>query len=146
MAQISVRREGEGISLQLALPLARLNERKLYVPAVMAGAGVLKRAAQQAAPRETGFLRASLIAWNNWRNTSAPLTGYVSWARKRRGGRVRPGKRLVATPFYARYLEEGTRKMRAHPFLQPALQQGEQAAVAAIEQKAAEIVAGVFRK
>lgn len=129
-----------------ALAARVCRKRKRFASTVMAGSGVLKRAAQQAAPRESGFPRASLIAWNNWRNTSAPLTGYVSWARKRRGGRVRPGKRLVATPFYARYLEEGTRKMRAHPFLQTALQQGEQAAVAAIEQKATEIVTGVFRK
>ena len=118
-----------------------LTDRRALSKPLLAGVQIIQREAKQLAPRDSGFLRSQIIAWTNWRKTDAPLTGFVTVAT--RAKRMRNGKlkaqRLadkaskgrssaVVTAFYGRFLEEGTEKMAAEPFMSPSVERvGEQA-------------------
>lgn len=118
-----------------------LADRRALSKPLLSGVQIIQREAKQLAPRDSGFLASQIIAWTNWRKTDAPLTGFVTVAT--RAKRMRNGKlkaqRLadkaskgrstaVVTAFYGRFLEDGTKKMDAEPFMSPSVERvGEQA-------------------
>ena len=94
--------------------LARATGNKVARAAVMAGAKVARDKARQAAPVRTGALRKGIIAVSvKQRDTPGEAAA---------GVRVRsPGKKSKKTvvPFYWKFIELGTSKLRAAPFIRP---------------------------
>ncbi|WP_122543995.1 HK97-gp10 family putative phage morphogenesis protein [Pseudomonas viridiflava] len=109
--------------------LSKATGDKVMQKAVMAGARLARDKARQAAPVRTRKLQKNIVA-TRARQSDAPggatagirvrrPTGKTTRALKRGS---RPGKRLkveYASPFYWKFLELGTSKMRARPFIRP---------------------------
>ncbi len=128
--------QDRGVFLRLDRISQFANDRLLLRGPLQRAARMVMLRAKALAPKDTGFLRSQIISWTNWRKTDQPLSGFVTVAR--RAKRLRSGKlksqRLadkasqgrksaVVTAFYGRYVEHGTSKMEAEPFLAPALDQ-----------------------
>lgn len=107
---------------------------KVARQAVAAGAGVVRKAAREKAPRDTGNLAASLVMK---RVKDTNLTEeYIVTPRKGRTRDVKLAKRgegkLGKDAYYARFVEFGTVKSPAQPFMRPALEENVQRATNAI--------------
>lgn len=89
--------------------------------AVRAGARVVRDAARERAPVQTGTLQANIVIRNERSGSDAEKTALVAV-------RNHPA-------YYWRFVEFGTRKMAAHPFLRPAFDACEREAVDAITEK-----------
>jgi HK97 gp10 family phage protein len=110
---------------------------KVARQATAAGAGVVRKAARQNAPKDTGNLQAAIVMK---RERQTRLTEeYVVAVRKGKSRDVKAAKRgegrLGKDAFYARFMEFGTVKMPAQPFLRPALEENVQAATDAIAKR-----------
>lgn len=81
-------------------------------PAAMAGAEVIRAAAEKKAPRDTGFLAESIVA-------------------EQEGPEVLIGPQAP----YGLYVEMGTSKTPAQPFLRPALDESGEAALEAMAEE-----------
>lgn len=97
---------------------------KIARQATAAGAGVVRKQARQNAPRDTGNLQAAIVMK---RVRDIALTEeYVVAVRKGKTKDVKAAKagegRLGKDAFYARFVEFGTVKLPARPFLRPALE------------------------
>ena len=86
-------------------PEAQLNARKQLKAILMKPAMVLRDEAMDLAPRRTGKLASSIIAYDPGDD--------------QQGVRVRQDKKIA---FYGRFVERGTSKMAAKPFFRPAIQ------------------------
>lgn len=107
---------------------------KVARQAVAAGAGVVRKAARDKAPVDSGNLKASLIMK---RVKETNLTEeYIVTPRKGRTRDVKAAKRgqgkLGKDAYYARFVEFGTVKAPAQPFMRPALEDNVQRATQAI--------------
>ncbi|WP_236236560.1 HK97-gp10 family putative phage morphogenesis protein [Pseudomonas faucium] len=110
--------------------LARATGNKVVRDAVMAGARIARDKARAAAPVKTGKLKKNIAA-ARLKQSETPGGATAGVRVKRPAGKQakalkRPGKngRITATdsnaPFYWKFLELGTSKMQAHPFIRPA--------------------------
>lgn len=102
--------------------------------ATNAGAQVIRKRAQALAPVATGNLRKNIIV-RRLREPSGRLTQeYIVTVRK---GKVtkRQAASGLSDAYYARFVEFGTVKMAARPFLRPAYDAGKTEAVDAIKAK-----------
>lgn len=97
---------------------------KIARQATAAGAGVVRKAARQNAPKDTGNLQAAVVM-KRVRNT--PLTEeYIVSVRQGKTSDVKRAKTgkgaLGRDAFYARLVEFGTVKTPPQPFMSPALE------------------------
>jgi HK97 gp10 family phage protein len=133
-----------------ALP-AEIQKRPLR-SAVSAGAKVIVDEAKRRAPQgETGNLRKALY---RYRSRSQSGTGketflvgvrkgkkqYADTAKNRRLSRVGKKYTVEGEAFYWRFLEFGTSKMAARPFLRPAFESKKMEALDTIKKKLAEAI------
>jgi HK97 gp10 family phage protein len=100
--------------------------------------------ARQLAPKQTGAMSRAVVAV---RDKDPQKTG----ASERYGVGVRKVKKTKAKPsasdpFYWRFVEFGTEKMKATPFLRPAFEQEKEAALADFSASLARGIARVTRK
>lgn len=109
--------------------LAKSVGNKIARDAVMAGARVARDKARSTAPVRTGKLKKNIIAVSV-KQADTPggatagirvknPTGKQSKALKRPGKKGRTSKTDYESPFYWKFLELGTSKMQAHPFIRP---------------------------
>ena len=120
--------------------------------AVSAGAKVIVDEAKRLAPQgETGNLRKALYRYRS-RSQSAPgketfLVGvrkgkkdYADTAKNRRLNRVGKKYTVEGEAYYWRFLEFGTSKMAAKPFLRPAFESRKNNALEVIQKKLADAI------
>lgn len=110
---------------------------KVARQATAAGAGVVRKAARQNAPVDSGNLQAAIVMK---RERDTPLTEeYIVTIRQGRTRDTKAGKSGKGPKgkdaFYARFVEFGTVKMPARPFLRPALEQNTDAATQAMAKR-----------
>lgn len=124
------------------LDLSTLLQGRVLREATAAGARVARDSVREAAPVDTGFLRANIVsAVAPSRETPGAVTA---------GVRVRPSKRKrgggkdesYTPPFYWKFIELGTSKMPAHPFVRRAWD----GSLSAIERAVSERLAGAIDK
>jgi HK97 gp10 family phage protein len=134
---------------ELAAALRELPERVArngLRAAVNAGATVIKKEAIAKAPKDTGALRDNLYQ-KQIREQSGDMkqtfyvgvrkgvAKYANTKANRRAGKAGTAYKNDGTTFYWRFLEFGTSKMPAHPFMRPAFESRKEAAVKAIGEK-----------
>jgi len=112
---------------------------KVARQAVAAGASVVRKAARDKAPVDSGNLKASMIM-KRIRETNL-TEEYIVTPRK---GKTRDGKaakrgqgKLGKDAYYARFVEFGTVKVPARPFIRPAMEDNVQRATQAIADRLA---------
>lgn len=107
-----------------------------------AGAKVIREAVRQSAPVRTGLLKASIEAFRRrgpqtQAKHSVGVKGvrkkYANTALNRRRGRVGRKYQADGPAFYARFVEFGTSKMTARPFMRPAFEKSSTAAIEAVK-------------
>lgn len=109
--------------------------------AVGAAAQVVRDDARTRVPVDTGLLRRSVIMkWIREKSTNSRQTFYVLWRRGKRFQAVkrkRKGKAIVVNEdaFYGLFVEFGTARMPARPFLRPAFEMRKRDAVAALKER-----------
>lgn len=134
---------------ELAAALRELPERVArngLRAAVNAGATVIKKEAMARAPEDTGALRANMYQKQR-REESGPMVQtfyvgvrsgvakYAKSAANRRAGTAGKPYRNAGSTFYWRFLEFGTSKLPARPFMRPAFELRKNDAVEAIGKK-----------
>jgi HK97 gp10 family phage protein len=116
--------------------------------AVNAGAQIVKKAARDKVPVDTGLLRRNIVVGRSRRQSAPGRETYNVFVKKekrtyadtranRRKNRVGKKYEVQGPAYYWRFLEFGTKKMQARPFLRPALVSNQQAAINAIREKLA---------
>lgn len=137
-------RELEAALKRLGGPVARSAMRA----AARAGATVIRDEARSLVPVRTGLVRENIVVRvrRDERTSTGSAVRFSILVRTRKGvlGRVKKGVRLhalaldptlkretlkAASPYYWRYVEFGTRKAPAQPFLRPALERKSTAAM-----------------
>ncbi|MBF0185464.1 MAG: HK97 gp10 family phage protein [Magnetococcales bacterium] len=106
--------------------------------AVYAGAAVIRNEAKQQASAvtttRTGTLKRAIAIIRNKKRSTGPMQAVKVIVR--RGKKLRKvgktGKNLSADAWYAHFIEFGTKKMRARPFMRPAFEAKKEESVAAI--------------
>lgn len=121
---------------------------KVARQAVAAGAGVVRKAARANAPVDSGNLQAAVVM-KRVRDTNL-TEEYIVTPRR---GKTRDGKaakrgngKLGKDAYYARFVEFGTVKMPARPFMRPALEDNVQRATQAIAERLAARIKKVTAK
>ena len=144
MLDLSVKMLGlKELSAQLdALPL-RVAQRILG-KAVSAGARIVRDEAIARAPVATGALRSQIFTKRERSESAYEKTSvvgvkngvarYGNTAANRRMNRAGKEYKVDGKTYYWRFLEFGTHKMRAHPFLRPAFDDKQWEAVRAIQE------------
>ena len=99
--------------------------------AVNAGATVIKAEAKVRAPALSGILKRSLYQKQIREKSNLLLQTFFVGVRQGRSSKKT--KKGVLDAFYARFVEFGTSKMPAHPFMRPAFEAKKEAAVQAIK-------------
>lgn len=126
--------------------------------ALFAGAKVLREAAKARAPRKTGNLVQNIILYRH-RNPKAEgatehysvgmrkgTRRFANSARNRRKGQALKKFKTAGAAYYGRFLELGTAKMAARPFLRPAFEENKEAAVEAFRARFLKAVEAAERK
>lgn len=96
-----------------ALP-AKL-EKKVIRAAVRKGANIVRDKARQNVPKDTGNLQKSIIT------SGAKVSGKIAFRVSLKQRKTKNSKE----PYYGRFIEFGTSKMPAKPFMRPALDESE---------------------
>ena len=99
--------------------------------AVNAGATVIKTEAKARAPALTGVLKRALYQKQIREKSNLLLQTFFVGVRQ--GKSSKKTKKGVIDAFYARFVEFGTSKMPARPFMRPAFESKKEAAVQAIK-------------
>ena len=107
--------------------LPTLVKERVAARAVLEGAKVVRDEAIMRAPQDTGLLRANIRVAKRSRGVPDLSVKYVVFVRagkktrgKSRGGRRGGSRAATRLPYYWYFLEFGTSKMAARPFLLPA--------------------------
>jgi HK97 gp10 family phage protein len=112
---------------------------KIARQATAAGAGVVRKAARDKAPRDSGNLRAAIIMKRIPKRQTRLTEEYIVTPRKGKTRDAKAGKagtgKLGKDAFYARFVEFGTVKMPASPFIRPALENNVKTATDAIAKR-----------
>jgi len=115
--------------------------------ATAAGAGVVRKAARQGAPVDSGNLQAAVVMK---RQRQTRLTEeYIVTVRQGKTRDAKAGKaggKQGKDAFYARFVEFGTVKHQAQPFMRPALENNVQAATDAMAKRLRERIEKVKAK
>jgi len=125
----------QGLSelLKAMRELPRTVERKVLRSGVLAGATIIRKSAQEFAVRRSGLMaRAIRVAFNRTESIQGRAVYHVFVS-----ARVRGGKKNWP-PFYWRYVEFGTVKMAAKPFMRPGFDVSSGQAASAITNKLAD--------
>lgn len=109
-------------------------QKKIARAATNAGAQAIRKIAVTKAPKDTGNLRKNIIVKRIPPNETNLASQHIVTVRQ---GRLtdRQKERGLEDAFYAKFVEFGTVKMSAQPFLRPAFDQGKEPAVQAIKQR-----------
>lgn len=120
-----------GLSQDMALKASR--------QAVAAGASVVRKAARQAAPKDTGNLeKAIVMKRKRFTNITEEYNVAIRVGKRQDIKNAKAGKgALGKDAFYARFLEFGTVKMSPRPFLGPALEANVNQATEAMKKRLA---------
>jgi HK97 gp10 family phage protein len=110
--------------------------KKIGRAGVAAGAGLIARAAKVKAPVDTGNLRKNIITKRIPPGESALTSEYIVTVRQGKLTQKQRAKGLQDA-FYGRFVEHGTAKMPAKPFLRPAYDENKEKAVEAIKERIA---------
>lgn len=94
--------------------LSEIEKKQITKKAILASSRVFRDAVKQTAPVKTGALKRSVSAVSIRANT--PIAGVIF---KTIRASKKKGKAKI-TPFYWRFIEYGTSKMPAKPFIRPA--------------------------
>lgn len=120
-----------------------------------AGARVFRDAAKASAPVRSGVLQASIAAFRRRspQNVAKHSVGvrnirrrYADTAANRRVRRVGKSYFVHGPAFYARFIEFGSSKMTARPFLRPAFLNNVEAAIEAVRARLGKAVDDAARK
>lgn len=113
--------------------------------ALFAAAKVVKAEVMQAAPVRTGLLKGSIATFRDRKPEGVGANEhYTVGIRKQRKkyrenyrngrlGRIGKSYSVHGAAFYGQFVEFGTSKMAAHPFMRPAFEASKQAALTAFE-------------
>ena len=129
--------------LQAAMrELPRRIDRRILNAALMAAARPMVADAKAGVPVDTGKLRASIIAAPAKRTSHTAtvrmrVSGATQVVKERRGKKVPTWVRSKDFPFYALFIERGTSKMSAKPFLRPAFERNKRSAIEIIKTRIA---------
>jgi HK97 gp10 family phage protein len=125
--------------------LPRRMDRRILNAALMAGARPMVADAKANVLVDTGALRSAIRA-TPLRKTSHTSTVQIGIGRARqtKAQRMAGAKRYV--PFYGLFLEFGTSKMSAKPFLRPAFERNKRSAVEIIRERIATRIAAEAEK
>lgn len=126
--------------------LPDLLARKSLRAAVNAGATVIKKEAQQRAPKLTGALaknfyqkqireQSTVLSQTFYVGVRSGLARYAKTKANKKAGRAGQVYKDSGATFYWRFIEFGTSKMPARPFLRPAFEMQKENAVTAIGEK-----------
>lgn len=153
MSEIQI--EGLDKLLRAMQQLPPVIQQKCLRQAVVPGAQVIRNAAQDLVRQRTGLVkRAIRIGYNKQESTPgrAVYHVFVSGTVKRAGGSFAMGRRAIKKlrakgeqgkifdAFYWRFIEFGTVKMAAKPFMRPAFDATSHEAVATITSKLADLI------
>jgi HK97 gp10 family phage protein len=122
---------------------------RLLRQAANAGAQVIRKEARAKAPKDTGLLRKNIVVGRSRRQSAKGKETYNVFLKKekrtfadtkanRRKNRVGKKYEVDGPAFYGKFIEMGTSKMPARPFLRPALEGKRGEAIAAFREKMAE--------
>jgi HK97 gp10 family phage protein len=109
--------------------------------AVAAGAALIRNEARQKAPKDTGEMARDIMIKRERDSTTyrALYSVFVRTGKKSRlGGK---GRNVAKDSYYWRFVEFGTAKMAAKPFMRPAFESQKEKAVDAIRDKLAARIA-----
>lgn len=113
--------------------------------ALYAGAKVVRAEVKQATPVRTGLLKDSIAIFRDRKPESIGMNEhYTVGIRKQRKkyrenyrnarlGRIGKSYSAAGAAYYGKFVEFGTSKMAAHPFMRPAFEASKQAALIAFE-------------
>lgn len=121
---------------ELAYALRKLPERvakNALRSAVNAGAAEIRKAARAAAPVDSGLLKKNIYQKQIREASSNQRQTYFVGVRSGKGANKDGTKKEL--PFYWRFMEFGTSKRPAAPFLRPAFEKEKENAIKAIGQK-----------
>lgn len=100
--------------------------------ATAAGAGVIRKSAQAKVPVDTGNLKKNIIVKRIPQGESSLTSEHIVTVRQGKLTDKQKGAGLQDA-YYGRFVEHGTSKMPARPYLRPAYDQDKQKAVDAIK-------------
>lgn len=107
---------------------------KVARAATAAGAVVIKNSAIQKAPEDTGNLKKNIIAKRLPKSETSLTSEHIVTVRK--GKKTAKQKAAgIRDAYYASFVEFGTAKMAAQPFLRPAFDQNKERAVDAMKNR-----------
>ena len=121
---------------ELAAALRELPERvakNALRSAVNAGASEIRKQAKANAPKDTGLLEKNI--YQKQIREQSDATKQVFFVGVRGAKKKKKGEKKVEVPFYWRFIEFGTSKMPAKPFLRPAFDAKKEVAIERIGEK-----------
>ena len=124
---------------ELGMRMKSLSEdvnKKIGRAGVAAGAGLIARAARAKAPVDTGNLRKNIITKRIPPGESTLTSEYIVTVRQGKLTQKQRAKGLEDA-FYGRFVEHGTAKTAAQPFLRPAYDENKMKAVETIKERIA---------
>jgi HK97 gp10 family phage protein len=139
---------------ELERKLTQLAEKlqvKAQRQATNAGAQIIKKAARSRVSVDTGLLRKNIVVGRSRRNSAKGRESYNIFLKRekriyantranRRRNRVGRKYEVDGPAFYGKFIEMGTSKMVAKPFMRPAFESSKQAAVDAVRNKLADFI------
>lgn len=130
-----IKMEGLSELLRAMKELPKAIEQKCLKIGVAAGAQVIRKSAQDLVTRKTGLVaKAIRIAFNRKESTPGRVVYHVFVSRKVKDKL----KKITRDAFYWRFLEFGTVKMGAKPFMRPAFD--------TTNREAAEVIKGKLKE